>query len=240
MSGLLLAGDLYLDRLTSGGVAQGYLDAINCTKLALSQPDPTKITRVSNMRATLGQNLDVVQIANAPEIAIDIDDAPADILAMALLGTVLTLTASSATGTAWNTTAKLGKWVYVGRKGLSALTVTGKTLGTDYAVDLAGGLVKALAGGTIADNAAIAGTYDAAALSGSKITGLTNQTTLLKLLLIGTNLANGKAVRLEVDQAVVSPTGEIDLLGRKYVTTSLKGELKTVSGAGEPFRYEEW
>lgn len=76
----MLAGDVYIDRLTDDGVSTGYLDPVNTTKLAITQPDPDVKTRVSNMKDTLGQALDSVNFPKPAELSIAIDDQPADIL----------------------------------------------------------------------------------------------------------------------------------------------------------------
>lgn len=246
MSGLMLAGDVYIDRLTDDGVATGYLDPVNTTKLAITQPDPDTKTRVSNMKDTLGQALDSVNFPKPAELSIAIDDQPASILAMALLGSVEAVSQGSGTVTDEAKTLVLDKWVKLDKRNinssgfsLATAAVPGTPLveGTDYQVNRAAGLVKALNSG-----AAVACLidYGYAAVEGSKVTGGTRPICKCKIFVDGKNLASGKLCTLEIDEATLSPTGEIDLLNGEFVTTELKGTMKTLDGMTNPYRYTEY
>lgn len=248
MSGLLLAGDVYIDRLNDDGTTTGYLDPVNTTKLAISQPDPDKKERISNMKDTLGQALDVVSFPKPTEIAIAIDDQPAEILAMALLGTVETLSEGAGSVTDEAVMLIPGRWVPLDHRNLNASGIEVATAaapstplveGTDYQINHAAGLIKALTGGAISAATDCLIDYDHSAVSGTRITGATRPIIKARLLVIGKNLANGKAVRLEVDEATLAPTGEVDLLNGEYVTTELKGTMKVLTGQTDPYRYEE-
>lgn len=240
-NGLVVAGDVYPAILGADGSFTGYLDPINVTKLVITQPDPDKLERPSNMESTLGQALGTVLFPKSPELEFDTDNADRDILALMFYGTAVALSQAAASNVAFSgLIARLGKWVPLPAKNLSAVAVTGKTENTDYAVDYAGGMIKALTGGTIADGATMAGTYSANAITGFRIDGLTNTSQRLRLLLKGTNKDNGKKCRLEIDDVTIAPSGGIDLMGRKYVSGTFKGTLVTVSGATAPFRYFEF
>lgn len=240
-NGLVVAGDVYPALLGADGSFTGYLDPINVTKLVITQPDPDKVERPSNMEATLGQALGTVYYPKSPELEFDTDNADRDILAMMFYGTAVALSQAAVSNAAFSgIVARLGKWVPLPNKNLSAIAVTGKTEGVDYAVDYAGGMIKTLSGGTIADGATIAGTLSANAITGFRVKGLTNTSQRLRLLLKGTNKDNGKKCRLEIDDVTIAPSGGVDLMGRKYVTATFKGTMVTLPGATEPFRYEEF
>lgn len=246
MSGLMLAGDVYIDRLTDDGVSTGYLDPVNTTKLAITQPDPDVKTRVSNMKDTLGQALDSVNFPKPAELSIAIDDQPADILAMALLGSIEDYSQGSGSVTDEAVTLVLDKWVPLAKRnindsGFSLATAaapgTPKVENTDYKVNRAAGLVKALNSGTAV---ACLIDYGHAAVAGTKVTGGTRPICKAKILVDGKNLATGKLCTLEIDEATLSPTGEIDLLNGEFVTTELKGTMKTLTGQTNPYRYVEY
>lgn len=249
MSGLMLAGDVYIDRLTDAGVATGYLDPINTTKLAITQPDPDTKTRVSNMKDTLGQALDSVNFPKPAEISIAFDDQPAEVLAMALLGSVEDYTQGSGTVTDEAATLVPGRWVALTKRNINSsgfslakasAPSTALVEGTDYQVNRAAGLVKAIDGGAITTSTACLVDYGHAAVAGSTVTGGTRPIVKCKILVDGKNLATGKLCQLEIDEATLSPSGEIDLLNGEFVTTELKGTMKTLSGKTNPYRYVEF
>lgn len=249
MSGLMLAGDVYIDRLTDAGVSTGYLDPVNTTKLAISQPDPDKKERISNMKDTLGQALDVVSIPKPTELSISIDEQPAEILAMALIGDIVAYSQGAGSVTDEAVTLVPGRWVKLAKRNISAtgfslataaVPGTPLTEGTDYQVNRAAGMVKAIESGAISVSTACLVDYDHAALDGQRITGATRPTIKCRILVDGKNLANGKLCRVEIDEATLAPTGEVDLLNGEFVTTELKGTMRTLSGQTHPYRYEEY
>ena len=248
MAGLLLAGDVYIDRLNDDGTSTGFLDPVNTTKLEITQPDPEKKERISNMKDTLGQALDVVSFPKPTEISIAIDDQPAEILAMALLGDIVDISEGAGSVTDEAVTLIPGRWVKLAKRNLDAESVsvvtaaapeTPLTETTDYEVNYAAGMIKAVAGGAISAATACLVDYDHSAVSGTRITGATNPSIKCRLLVLGKNLANGKDVRVEVDEATLAPTGAIDLLNGEFVTTELKGTMKVLEGKTDPYRYEE-
>jgi hypothetical protein len=242
----MLAGDVYIDRLTDDGQSTGYLDPVNTTKLALTQPDPDTKTRVSNMKDTLGQALDSINFPKPAELSIAIDDQPTDILAMALLGSVEVYSQGSGTVVDEAVTLVHGKWVPLANRNINsagfslataAVPGTPKVEGTDYQVNRAAGLIKALNAGT---GVACLVDYGHAAVEGSRVTGGTRPVCKCKILVDGKNLASGKLCTLEIDEATLSPTGEVDLLNGEFVTTELQGVMKTLPGKTNPYRYVEF
>jgi hypothetical protein len=55
----------------------------------------------------------------------------------------------------------------------------------------------------------------------------------------GKNLSNQKKVVIDVPEAVLTPSGELDVAGKKFVTFSLSGSLVTQIGQSGPFIYKE-
>jgi hypothetical protein len=55
----------------------------------------------------------------------------------------------------------------------------------------------------------------------------------------GTNLANQKKVEVLCHEAVLIPSGELDLAGQKFLTFGLSGTLITPTGESGPLIYRE-
>ena len=53
------------------------------------------------------------------------------------------------------------------------------------------------------------------------------------------NLANQKRVEVLCHEAVLIPSGELDLAGQKFITFGLSGTLITPSGESGPLNYRE-
>ncbi len=249
MSGLLVAGNVRIGRLTDTGAFVGFLDPLNTTKLAITQPDPDKKIRTSRMKDTLGQALDTVFIAKPTEMTIDFDDQPAEILAMAMIGNIAAISQGSGSATDEAVSLIPGRWVDLAHGNIAASGFNVSTaaapstplvLGTDYSVDYDIGLIKALEGGALSITTACLIDYSYAARSGKRVTGATAPTINCRILLDGKNLANGRACKLEIDYAVLAPTGDIDFMNGDFITTSMKGLLKTLPGQTGPYRYTEY
>lgn len=234
MSGLLLAIDPYIARL-SVGANLGYFGPVNTTKIAITSPDPDIIVRPSKLRSTYGQALDSYSAPKPTEIELTFDDMAPDLLSMGLLGVPAAYTQADGTGASGSFTARHDRWVAIGKNNLSAFAITGKTEGTDFVVDLSAGLVKALSTGTIADAASTNYTASWPARSGKKI--IANTTTSLQLALYGrgTNLFNQEDVDLEVYQANVAPSGALEFISSDPVSITLKGTLIVPAGKTGPY-----
>ena len=87
MSGLICAGNVYLDLYSSGSLT-GIVGPINATKFSISPGKAETIDRTSYMRDTFGQALDSVVFPGVASLSIETDDAAAEILQYALLGTL--------------------------------------------------------------------------------------------------------------------------------------------------------
>src|ERR1700756_424199 len=96
MSGLILAGDLYLDLLDAAGNRTGFLPAVNCTQFAITEPSDLK-QRVSRGKSTFGQALDTIGIKKPSTIDVTIDENTKEVFAMNLLGAISGLTKSAGT-----------------------------------------------------------------------------------------------------------------------------------------------
>lgn len=228
-----------VDRWVSGAKA-GYMDAFNVTELTITQPDPETKTRTSYMVESYGQALGAVSIPKPAEIEFKTDSLPAPYLSMALLGTPATYTQTVAAAVEGTFTAIHDKWVPLARCELTAFAIAGKTLGTDYEVHLAAGLVKVLSTGTIVDASTVTYTHSAPARSGSKIVAGTASLIQLTLHGSGINADTGKRCGLLIHKANVSPSGGLSFIGTDYMSVAFKGTLVKPDDQAGPYEYYEW
>lgn len=112
------------------------------------------------------------------------------------------------------------------------------TLETDYRVNYRVGLLEILAAGAITDGQSLKVTYSHNAISGYTIAGSVLPTIKAKLMLDGKNFADGKSVIVRVDEAVLTPGGEMDFLASDFSTMELSGTLRTQTGKTSPYSVE--
>lgn len=244
--GILLAGNIFVDRLNEQGISTGQIfGPINTTKLGIKTEADSKV-RTSNKKASKGQALDDVKIAKPTAITWEFDDQPAELIALALMGDVVNINDAAGTLTEQAITIPANQnWVPVGNKNFAAegLIVKQATdtlvLGTDYEFNYALGLIRSIKGGALdaGGSITVSGSYNAR--SGKQIRGGTKSQTRLRLFGEGTNLANGKQVEFDIYDASMMPTKELDLAGSEFVTAALEGTAKLPTGKNEPFIIEE-
>ena len=247
MSGLICAGNVYLD-LFSSGLATGMVGPINATKFAVSPGKADSLDRISYMRDTFGQALDSVIFPGVSSLSIETDDAGAEVLQYALLGSLTDLSEASGSvlvGAPETITARLGKWVKLAHRNVGSVVIKDAddtptyTAGTDYLLDATAGMVKFLSTGLVTDGQGVKASYTYGLLSGKQIIAATETEIRAMVRLDGTNLANQKKVEIICHEAVLVPSGELDLMGKKFVSFSLSGTLVTPTGQTGPFLYNE-
>lgn len=246
MSGLICAGNVYLNIYESGSLT-GFVGPINCTKFSLSPGKADSLDRISYMRDTFGQALDSVVFPGVASLAIESDDAGAETLQYALLGDLSDIADSQGTvSTPESVTARLGKWVRLANRNVSDVVVqsndvTPETFSatTDYTLDATAGLLFIKTTGIITDGETLKVTYKYGARSGKQIIAATRTEIRAQVRLDGKNLATQKKVEILVHEAVLVPSGELDIAGKKFVTFSLSGSLVTPQGQTGPFTYRE-
>lgn len=228
------------DRWVSGAKA-GYMDAFNVSEMTITQPDPDTKTRTSFMVESYGQALGAISVPKPAEIQFKTDSLPAPYLSMALLGEPATYTQTvAAADTAGTFVAIHDKWVALSRCELTAFAISGKTLGTDYEVHLAAGLVKVLSTGTIVNGATTTYTHAAPARAGQKIVAGTQSLIQLTLHGSGINADTGKRCGLLIHKANVSPSGGMSFVGTDYISITMKGTLIKPDDQLGPYEYFEW
>jgi len=244
--GLLLAGNVFINRFENGAKT-GFIGPLNVTKLAINTPSEEK-QRVSKQKETRGQALDTVVTAKPTEVEIVLDDAPAEVLAMALLGDVATV--NSASGNKADELVTLpanGRWVKLekdnlGNEGLSAKLASDDSVInplTELEVNYAAGLVRANPTGELTEGADIKLSYDFNATAASTVNGGLKPQVTAEILLEGTNLTNGKPAKLTIPKATLAPSAAVDFMADEFVSTALKGTAVIATGESAPFSYSE-
>ncbi len=244
MSGLICAGNVYLNRKVSGAFT-GFHGPINATKFSISVGKSTTIERTSFMRDSYGQTLDSVVIPGSSTLTIETDDAAADILQYMLLGTLTDVTGNTTAVVDEAVTGYLGKWTKLSRRNIGSVTVknsAGSTTyvnGTDYTLDAVAGMIKPLASGTMTDAQSIKVSFTPVAMTARQIIAATSTEVRAMVRLDGVNLSNQKKVEVLCHEAVLIPSGELDLAGKKFITFGLSGTLITPTGESGPLSYRE-
>jgi hypothetical protein len=112
-------------------------------------------------------------------------------------------------------------------------------LGTDYEVNYALGLVRAVKGGAIEAGGAVTVTGQHNAISGTLVRGGISAQTRARLFGEGKNLETGKPIKLEIFDASLSPTAALDFAASEFVSATLAGKAQLVAGKDHPFEYLE-
>ena len=244
-SGLLVAGDLYMDRLSSDGTGNGFLPVSNATQMALQQEIEFQ-DLISRRKDTRGQLLASVAIPQPGEINLSLNEINRDNLAMALLGDTESLDVAAETFTDEAVTLKGYNWTEIGHRNLKSedLTVekdaTTLVKGTDYEVNFRLGLIRGLRGSEEltgeGDELTISGETNA--LTGSRIRGAVRPQIRARLMLDGRNMVNDRPVIVTVDEALIRPTEAVDFLSEEFVSVPMTGRMRTLPGKTSPFTVE--
>lgn len=243
MSGFLGSGDLYYNRVV-GGVDQGWLRFGNATKMEIKENAEIK-ERKSKQVATYGQVLDSVSIKQPAEIAVSLDDLDKDNLALIFLGDVSDAAVTGASVTAEVHAATLGKSVMTAFRKITAVVVNAPggtptyVLDTDYEIENAEmGLIKIIDGGAISAGELLEINYTYGTIAGNKVTGGTNSSIKVALMMDGENFADQSKVLVNVWEAVLTPQTGVDFLSDDFTTLELNGTLNTPTAKTSPYEVE--
>lgn len=197
----------------------------------------------SKSKEGYGQVIETVTVPQPNEFSIELTEVNRRTMATALSGTSASFTQSSGTITDQVVTAKLDKYVDLGKQNFAAagFAVTdsaGTTTyvnGTDYVVNYRLGWIKCLSTGAITADQSLKvdGTYNA--VSATKISGATQTQIRAKFRLDGVNFADQLPVIVDIHEASIAPDAAFDFLQDDFATVPLTGRMKTPEGMTEPF-----
>lgn len=241
MSGLLCSGNVRIALLNDDGTNKGFLGLKNTVKLALNPGAVNSVVRVSKQIESFGQNLDTVNIPGGPSLSISVDDIDADTVGMAFRGDVVDLNLPALTAAASTLTVESGKWYAVAPNGYKIGTLLVKSddgvdtyvAGTDYQLDADGAMIYIEPAGDIVPGE-IGLTVTAPAVTGKRVNPATKAA--LRIAISGRmkNLATGKFMLVNVPDASVSPSADVDFLSGDFAVNEMTGPIRTAPGA-EPF-----
>lgn len=243
MSGLLCAGDVYLDRLDADGNSTGLRKIGNATRFAINEPSERQ-QRTGRGRDNYGQVLDDVAIKQPSTIALTLDEVDKTNLAFALLGDTAAYSVTGASVTDESITAHIGAASALEFRNLDSgtpptVTDSGGTTtyveGTDYTVDLRLGHITPLEGGSITEAEELLVSYTYLDAAGNKVSGGVQPQIRARVLLDGKNLADGKDILVNVDEARITPDSEVDFLASEFVPLSMTGSMKLLEGKAAPY-----
>ena len=241
-AGVLLEGTLYLNRKDANGNLTGIKKIIGLAQLELKVSSDIK-EQISKDKGNYGQVTASVAIPKPVELSLSIANFDRDSLAMAVMGDNAVVSSGGGTVTAESVTAKLGIFVPLAQRNITAASVvvtnSGATVtyveGTDYEINYALGMIEAKA--TITDAQAIKVTYAHGAVAGYKVSGSTVTQVKGALLLDGKNLADNSAFSISIPSALLTSDSAIDFMSDKFVEFKMKGRAESINGAA-PFVLE--
>jgi hypothetical protein len=238
MRGIVCSLDVRIAHVDADGVPTGgFIGILNPVKLAINTPDPDRQQRVSKLRDSFGQALDEIITPKPTELELSTDDTgDAEVLAWALNGSAVGFTQTGGAIVDEVMAASKGNWKRLANRGVSAVVVkntagsTTYVANTDYLVDAVSGFIKVTDGGAITDGQSLKVSYTAAALTGDKISAGTNPSIFVQVDGEGINVATGKAVHVVIPRASLSASGSLDMVGKDFLVTALKGSALKVTG----------
>lgn len=245
MSGFIGCGTVYINRQNADGTYDGFKKVGNATKLAIKTSSTLK-ERKSKACGSFGQTVDSVSIPDSTELTMSLDDLDANNLAIAFLGTNSALNNSAGSVLSEVVIAgAFGASVQLAGRNISNVVVKDQSdtttfvAGTDYNVILeSAGLVEIIEGGAITPKDSLLVSYDTAAETGATILGGTNSRITAQVLMVGKNLADNKGVRVNVWDAVLSPSSEVDFLADDFSALELQGRVQLDADRGNGFEVE--
>jgi len=245
MSGLICAGDVQIAILNDDGSFKGFMPVKNTVQLQIANGDNNEKTRVSKQIASFGQALDTVYTPGASVLTIGLDEHDADIAGMSFRGEVTQITRAAQNGV--KATVALpasGLWLPVadGAYNLTAVSVkalddqgeegAALELNKDYKLDAESGMIMKIEGGAAGGEVEV--TYSAPAQSGVRVTPGTKPTLRIRVYGKMKNLATGKFIYINIPEAAVYPSTEVDFLADSFSVATFGGPIKSVNGAA-PF-----
>lgn len=257
MSGLILGGDVYFNRLDDDSVPTGRIYLGNVTKLSVTESADEKI-RESRGRDTYGNALDTLALKKPTKFAIEGDDFNKSTLEIALMGTLQSANQISGSFTDEVVVARHDAWVKLSKANLvgednptTAPEVTNSAGSTtydestdgidgDYVIDYRLGMIKVLSTGDITDAQSLKVDASYGALTRSRIRGGINTRIKGELFLDGKNQITGEAVELTAYRAAFVPSATLDLInsGGDFVKWASGGTFELPADKTEAYVYD--
>jgi len=223
MSGFIGSGQIYGER-TVDGVSEGLVPLGNAVKLEIKENSETK-TRISKSNEDYGSALDTVVIKRPADVMLTLDDLQRDNLALIFMGDLTQGGHSAGTVTGEShVVGNVGSLIALNQGEISAVAIAGLTEGTDFAIeDASAGFIKILAGGSVTKGDTLSIDYTSAAVTSDKVSGGLAPNVTMRLIMIGENLVDESAVRVNIPKAVMTPQTGVDFLSEDFTQLELQG-----------------
>lgn len=246
MSALLLEGTLYFDRLAAG-VATGRKKVKGIASLEIKSGSDIK-DQQSKDKGVYGQVTASVAIRKPTEVKLKLQEFDKENLAWAMMGDHTTLSSGGGTVTDEAVTAKLGIFVPLAQRNLTAASVvvtnSGATTtyveGTDYEVNYTSGHLMAISGGAITESQGLKVDYAHGAISGWKVNAETETQIKGEIYIDGINLATGERILVTVYRALLASDTGIDFFSDKFAEFSYSGRAELIAGKTTPYIVESF
>ena len=237
---MLGRGILYFAQFDDNGNQLGELDLGNCSSFALTL-DTTKLAHYSARQGLRVKDKEVVTELNATG-SFTMDEYSKENLCLALFGTTLQESQSTASVTDEAVTAYVDRWVKLANRSVSSVVVTdssGSTTyveNTDYRIDATTGRLFILSSGSITDGQDILVDYSAAALTYDSIRAFTKSSVEGFLRFVGNN-QSGPNYEAEIWKCSLSPNGDINFLAEEWgsIAMNLNIEKDETNHPNEPY-----
>ena len=234
MSGLILAGDVYVQRI---GVDTGFIKLLNAKEFKITVEEADTKSRKSYGRSNYMATIQSYATPGDHSLSVVSDEFDRDTLAMAFLGSSASVAVTAGNVASAPITPVLNQWVEFSDSPVKPNTVVDAAataiLGTDFEIDGQGGMLKAI---TPAGVAVTAIKYDRLAATGYVISAQTTASMRAKVRLLGVNLTSGEKVKFEAESVNLTPSGDINLLADDFNTFTMAGGLELATGKTAPYK----
>jgi hypothetical protein len=249
-----LIGDLKLGPLAGAGEDPlYYMDDLNATAITLNPGSIKTAYRVGRGRDTNGQNLNTLtQPDQVSSIEVKNDTLSPDVLAMQLRGLTSQGTNTGAAVVDRELVVKLDEWVPIyptwRRLAATAMTATADpgptpayTEGTHFLVNRRLAMVKFLSGvaGAPADGATVLLGYSTDTYTYNRVAGGGKLPSRFRVMYDCVNQATGKDGILYIPQALITPSGNLDLIVEAFAAGTLTLTPEKLTGEVAAYYYDE-
>lgn len=232
--------EIYIDVLTATGVATGLQLKGNCPGLSI-KTDSERKELIGTNASNLGQVIAAVTIPKPTSMSFSLNKVDQDMFAMAFFGTNTTFSQAAGELTDSPVVTIADRFVETGKLKISSVVVkntagtTTYTEGTDYQINARLGMIQALSTGAIAPGESVNVSCDYALISGIKMSAMTKSNVRIRMVVDGTNFADGRNFKLTVHCARLAPSGDLAFQGENFMEAKFEASLETPSGITEPF-----
>ena len=239
-----LSGDFYIETFTNG-VSGGIIGPIDVDSLEV-KPDSNKVSIPSKRRNQYGQARETYYTSKPPIVTIKTSEIPPVLLAAAFMAEAVDINQGSGAITDVNVVLPAHpKWASLGKTNIAATGLavkegsTSLTLGTDFEINYALGLIRAKSGGAVADGGTltVSATYNA--VTGTSYNGNIKPEVKARLLLDGESVIDGKKTLFKSPMASLAPKNAVDFMSDKPIEVTLEGEMLIIEGETAPFYVDQ-